>query len=1130
LQIINEKLILSASDLTNFLACEHLTQLTLASVRGELACPELVSPDLEVIARRGQEHEQRYLEHLRSEGLSIIEITRSFGPEGQTVATRDTIEAMATGVDIIYQGTFTDGRWLGHADFLRRVPVPSNFGAYSYEVEDTKLSRKVKASALLQVCAYSHLLEPIQGHSSDEVHLILGDMSRHSFLHRDYAAYFRSVKSQCEDAVFGMAKVTYPTPVEHCAICRWSGVCEARRREDDHLSLVAGICRGQIKKLAGTNIHTVADLAAAPANFRVQGIGQPTLDRLRHQARMQVEKRETGKMSYELIQPVIMGRGLGALPPPTADDLFFDMEGDPFAEDGGLEYLFGVVELVDGEPLYHSFWGHNQSEEKQAFEAFIDFIMTRLEKNSNLHIYHYASYETAAVKRLMGIHATREEEVDRLLRGGIFVDLYRVVQQGVCLSVESYSIKKIEPLYMMERAGEIIDAASSIVAYEEWLESGDGQILEDIAKYNYEDCFSMVKLQTWLEAVREEARVKSGQELPRPETRDPEPSEALAEAEEEIRQLVDGLTASVPVNPDERTNEQQALWLLTQLLGWHRREAKAGWWAFFNRLELTDAELEEDSEAIGGLTYLGETEIIKQSVVHRYKFDPEQDHKIKKGDIPVDPATEKPAGTVHHIDSMKGIIDLKRGGQSTAPHPTSVIPGPPINTKVLREALNRVAIWVVEHGIDSPGPYRSVRDLLLSLPPRISGLSPGENLVNKGELVLDVARRLAVLLNETCLPIQGPPGAGKTYTGARMIVDLVREGKRVGITATSHKAIGNLLKEVCQYAAHEGVTVRAIQKAPEGDQVEAVNVVQAKNNQEVESALNLRGVDVIAGTAWLFARGGLIGQLDVLFVDEAAQMSLANVIGVGGAANNIVLLGDPCQLAQPSQGSHPPGSELSALEHLLGEHITIPPDRGLFLDITFRLHPDVCQFVSEIFYEGRLEADKSCTMQAIADGSALGGTGLRYLSSEHEGNRTSSTEEAKLIKREVEALLGREWTDHTGNKRPLTYEDILVVAPYNAQVARIAHYLPRGARVGTVDKFQGQEAPISIYSMATSSTEEIPRGADFLYSANRLNVAVSRACGLAVLVCCPGLLRVRCRTPKEMRLVNAFCRLVELAN
>ena len=548
---------------------------------------------------------------------------------------------MRTGVDVIYQGTFSDGRWLGHADFLRRIPVPSDLGAYSYEVEDTKLARKVKASALLQVCVYSQLLNPIQGHPSDEVHLILGDLSRHSFFYRDYAAYFRAVKSQCEDAVFGMPRSTYPHPVEHCAICRWSAVCETRRRDDDHLSLVAGMQRGQIKKLAGTNINTVADLAATPDNFRVKGIGQTTLERLRHQARMQVEQRQTGKMSYELIQPVEMGRGLGALPPPTPDDLFFDMEGDPFAEDGGLEYLFGVVDLVEGEPRYHPFWGHNQSEEKQAFEAFIDFIMMRLEKNPNLHIYHYASYEPAALKRLMGIHATREEEVDRLLRGGIFVDLYRVVQQGLRISVESYSIKKIEPLYMMERAGEIIDAASSIVAYEQWLESGDAQILEDIAKYNYEDCFSMVKLQTWLEAVREEARVKFGQELPRPEPRDPEPSEALAESEEEIRQLVEALTAGVPDNPDERTNEQQALWLLAQLLGWHRREAKAGWWAFFTRLELTDAELLEDSEAIGGLEYRGEVEIIKKSVIHRYKFDPEQDHKIKKGETPVRPGYTK---------------------------------------------------------------------------------------------------------------------------------------------------------------------------------------------------------------------------------------------------------------------------------------------------------------------------------------------------------------------------------------------------------------------------------------------------------------------------------------------------------
>jgi uncharacterized protein len=756
------------------------------------------------------------------------------------------------------------------------------------------------------------------------------------------------------------------------------------------------------------------------------------------------------------------------------------MEGDPFAEDGGLEYLFGVIAFVDGEPRYQTFWAHNRAEEKQAFEEFIDHIMTRLERNPNLHVHHYAGYETAALKRLMGLHATREEEVDRLLRGGVFIDLYRVVQQGTRISGESYSLKDIEPLFNVTREGTVTDAASSIVAYEEWLETQEEKILEEIARYNQQDCLSLLKLQAWLENLRIEAAARFGAEISRPEHRDPEPSEALTEAEAETRELVEALTSDVPDDPAERTAEQQARWLLAQLLGWHRREAKAGWWSFFSRLEMTDDELTEDPEAIGGLTYERVVETVRQSAVYRYRFDPKQDHKIKEGDTPFNPATERSAGKVVYLDSLEGVLDLRRGVRKELPHPTAVIPGPPINTTVLRQSLARVAAWVTHHGVDAGGPYKAGRDLLLSLPPKIRSLAREGMLQNEGESTLAAARRLALSLEETVLPVQGPPGAGKTYTGARMIVDLVRNGKRAGIIANSHKAISNLLKEVCRFAATEGVDVQAIQKAPEGEQVMAPNVRHTEKNEDVEYVLNGKKVDVVAGTAWLFARPELQGRLDTLFIDEAAQMSLANVVAVSGAAHNLVLLGDPRQLAQPSQGSHPSGAERSALEHLLGEHATIPPDRGLFLERTWRLHPEISRFVSEIVYEGRLSADHTCAVQAVGEGPGLGGTGLRYFPVEHLGNRTSSTEEAELLAAEVGHIIGRKWTDRYGNKRPLTLEDILVVAPYNAQVARIAAFLPRGARVGTVDKFQGQEAPVVFYSMATSTMEDIPRGMEFL--------------------------------------------------
>jgi uncharacterized protein len=253
------------------------------------------------------------------------------------------------------------------------------------------------------------------------------------------------------------------------------------------------------------------------------------------------------------------------------------------------------------------------------------------------------------------------------------------------------------------------------------------------------------------------------------------------------------------------------------------------------------------------------------------------------------------------------------------------------------------------------------------------------------------------------------------------------------------------------------------------------------------------------------------------------------VLAVAPAAANLVLVGDPQQLAQPSKGTHPEGAEVSALDHVLRGAATIPDDRGLFLDRTWRLHPDICEFISEQVYESRLVSEDHCHGQVIGGAGPLGGAGLRWLPVEHEGNRTSSSEEAAAVARVVGELVGRAWTDGEGTTKPLTLADVLVVAPYNAQVHLLAQHLPQGARIGTVDKFQGQEAAVVVVSLAASSAEEVPRGMEFLYSRNRINVAVSRAQALSVLVASPALLAVQCRTVAQMRLANVLCRYVELA-
>lgn len=1122
--------IFSATDLVGFLLCPHLTHLELTALAGGVVRPERADAALDVVTRRGTEHEQNYLDGLRATGTHVVEIVMDGDTEEALRKAHDeTVAAMAEAVPVIYQATFYDGRWRGHADFLERADVPTAAFGWGYEPVDTKLARRVKPSALIQLCDYAQQVTQVQGTAPGRVHVITGDNLRHSFALDSLAAFHRFVRHRFEAAVEAGVEGTYPNPVAHCAVCRWDEACTARRRDEDHLSLVAGMRGDQIKKLVVADVTTVERLGESPPGAPNVRIGAATLERLRGQARLQVAQRRSGEPSYELLLPTEPDRGLCLLPEPSPGDLFFDIEGDPFEGDDGLEYLLGVVELDGDEVHFQAFWAHEASAEKRTFEAFMDLVIQRLERFPDLHVYHYASYEPTALKRLMGRHGTREEQVDRLLRGGVLVDLYQVLRQSMLVSEDSYSLKRIEHFFLDARDEVITDAGASIAAYEHWLESGDAAVLADIERYNRRDCESLVHLRGWLEDRRLEAAECEGRPLSRAEAREAGPSTTQAEVEGEVAALVARLTGDVSEDRAERTEEQQARWLFAQLLNWHRREDRPEWWAYFERLQKSDDELFEDTESIAGLQYEGEVDRVAKSIVHRYTFPPEQEHKFGVGASVVDPKTGKSCGTIHAIDAAEGVLDLKRGATSQAPHPTAVVPPGPISTVPLRQALQRVARSVVDHGVDGDGPYRTARGLLLRHAPVPVGSSPGAPLRDDDETDVDAACRVVETLDHGCLPVQGPPGCGKTYVGGRVVVDQVARGRRVGITATSHKAIGRLIEEVLAAAAERGVRVRIVQKAGEDDACGLPGVRCTQKNEDVVAGLAAGEIDVVAGTQWLFARDDLEGTLDLLVIDEAGQMSLANAVAVSCAARKLVMLGDPNQLAQPSKGSHPPGAEGSGLEHLLAGDVTVPPDGGLFLATTRRLHPDVCAFVSETFYEGRLRPYEACARQSVADGPWAGGTGVRWVPVVHAGNRSISTEEVEEVARGFEALVGRPWTDADGNRRPLAVDDVLVVAPYNAHIARLRAALPEGARVGTVDKFQGQEAPVVVFSMATSSADDLPRAMEFLYSLNRLNVAVSRARALAVLVCSPELLAAPCRTPRQLQLVNALCRLVERA-
>ena len=1002
MQLTDRGLLLSASDLVAFLECEHLSSLDLRVVRGIETIEPTRTDSTDLVARKGDERERAFLDSLIEQRLDVIVVPSMFeDAASESEALEQTEAAMRDGAEVIYQAALADGDWRGFADFLERVPVSSPvLGDYSYEVLDTKLARRAKPSYLVQLCLYSDLLARVQGRVPEHMHVVLGSGERQTYRLAEFLAFYRRLRRRYDMRLADGFAGTYPEPVDHCGLCRWSEHCLARWAADDHLSLVAGLGRAQIVRLSEVGITTCAQLAVAQPGDRPARIGRPTFERLRQQARLQLHERSTGEQLYELLQPE-EGRGFARLPEPQPGDLFFDMESDPFYEGEGLEYLFGVTQVDGGQPIFRSFWAHDRREEKLAFEAFIDFVVAALAEDPAMHVYHYAPYEPSALKRLMGRHGTREEEIDRLLSEKVLVDLYAVTVQALRTSKPGYSIKQVEEFYMDAREQEVTEGGDSIVRFEEWLDTGEQWLLDAIEAYNEVDCLSTVKLHRWLLDRRAEAQEGFGVAIPWRQSTEPrEVSPDAMAILDEIGRIEAALVRDLD-DLREASMDQRACWLMAQLLHYHRREEKPVWWAYFNRLEMSPEELVEDSEAIGELIEdpaeppIGD----KRSFIYTLRFG-EQEHKLAAGSEIRDAETERPVDVIE-IDDAKGVVRIRRGQNRVDESlPAGLIPGGPYRTMEQRAALRRLGAEIVASGVDGPGEFRALRDILRRCPPRISGRAQDVPLQD-GSPRVDDLKRLAEGLDSSCLFIQGPPGSGKTWTGAQLIVHLIGMGRRVGVAATSHKAIHNLLHEV-ETAAHEQhVDFRGWKKCsndnPESEFSSKLDRSFIENEPDTHAFPPPEDVRLVAGTAWLYAPEPMDAALDYLVIDEAGQVSLADALAMGTAARNLILLGDPLQLAQVSQGLHPHGAGASVLEHLLGEHGTIPPELGIFLDRTRRMHPDVCRFVSEVIYESRLDAIDECVRQKIEAPGALTGTGVRFIAAQHAGNTRVSTEEADLI-------------------------------------------------------------------------------------------------------------------------------------
>lgn len=1106
MRLEGQQVLLSASDLMRFMSCNHATALDLRFAKGEPLTPADDTEDAKILQKQGDEHESRYLEKLKAEGRSVVEFDRDGGLAGAARATR---EALLKAPDVLFQGAFFDSPWGGWSDFLIRVETPSALGAFSYEVVDTKLKRKPDPKHILQLVLYSDLLAEVQGYEPDYAHIELGNGERFSFRLKEYSAYSRHARSRLEDFVAAPPE-TSPDPVKMCGLCRWRNDCQEKWEAADSLSLVAGISRSQRNKLIAAGTSTMTELGQRTA--RVSKLAETTLQRLRIQARLQTARRAGGPPSFEL-KPFDPARGLALLPKPDSGDLFYDIEGDPFYE-GGLEYLHGVWFEDDGTGVFQDFWAHDRSEEGEALRRLMALFAERLQKFPNAHVYHYAAYEISALRRLTSSHGVGEGILDQMLRENRFVDLYTVVSGSLIASEPAYSLKNLEAFYMEARTGEVKTAGGSVVAYENWRETKDPKILEEIRDYNKVDCISTQKLRDWLtRSVRPTNmpfRSIGAKSSPGRFNLDSVNQEqAEADILRERLKIVAG-----------RLGEGVAD-LLFDLVHFHDRERKPAWWSIFDKIGKEPEDLIEDLECLGGLAAKSGVADGGRSWERTYDF-PEQETKLEVGACHVGLSDLPAPVTLMEIDRTRRTAKVKfsKARFDTAPSLTSLLPKGPLNTDAIEGAIDRAVNSIIR----SDGRYPAIVDFISKSKPRFLRDKMRATIVDPlAEIVSEVVSAVSAL-DHSVLPIQGPPGTGKTYVSSCAILDLVRRGKRVAVASHSHKAIDNLLCAVIDRATENVTSVSVAKKG--GDEFEGIysdRVYQTEGNDDARLFTD----SVVGGTAWLFSREDFDASFDYLFVDEAGQVSVANIVAMGTCAKNIILVGDPMQLSQPIQGAHPGESGLSALEYLLAGHNTVPADSGVFLPVSRRMHPDVCRFISEIVYEGRLKSDKGAAQQKIIGSANDKLSGAHLVKIEHAGNTQSSLEEVAAIRDKIELLLGLRFRDRNGFERSIGLSDILIVAPYNLQVNALKSGLPRGARVGTVDKFQGQEAPVCLVSMASSSADEIPRGTEFLFSLNRINVAISRAQVLALVFLSPRLLEVPCSNIGDMRRVNSLCALIE---
>ena len=1130
MQLKDGKYFFSPSDLTCFMDSPFASWMDRCAMESPSIAPKKDPEDAlkSVLQAKGFTHEDEQESNFRDQELSVFRVESTNSKEQVEL----TLSAMKNGVDVIAQARLENNQFLGFADFLIKVVGASKLGNYHYEVWDTKLASKVKPTFAIQLCCYSEMLEAIQGVFPQNITVLLGTNEKVSLRTSDYFHYYLELKKSFLSTHIQFNSNNMPDPAESKSWGNWSAFAKQLLIEKDHLLQVANILRGQIKKLNQADIRTMKQLA--DTNMKnIKGMNPIVFQRLKAQASIQIESAGQSTPKFKIIKPNDGERsGLALLPPQSQLDVFFDIEGDPFDE-GGLEYLWGNTYLNDqGERSFKDFWAHNRDQEKKAFEQFIHWVYERWQRDPSMHIYHYANYEITACRKLMGRYGVCEFEVDQLLRNEVFVDLYKLVKGCLILGEPKYSIKNVEHLYRGKRETAVAGGDASIAVYEKWRElnaigeQGDtwqtSNILKDIRDYNIDDCDSTLELADWL---RHQQKKHGISYLGKTEVVEPEVKEEATER----TQLRDRLLEKALEYSTSDPKKEALILNLAWILEFHRREAKPVFWRLFERLGLSHVELLDDLNCLACCERTRRDAFKPtpraRNLAYEFQFDPAQEFKGASNSFYL-LGLEDENGKYLKANYLEEFSDLPNGlivlqMRQEFSDLITIVPDEHVNANPIPQSIYQV----VEDYESGQLERCAIIDFLNRSKPVIKNYKEGPIASSN-----DPNQRLHQVINavrnldNSYLTIQGPPGSGKSHTGKHIIAELVKTGAKIGVSSNSHKAINNLLLSTAKFCREEGINATfACTKETEPELIDAGVSILNNNNL----ANHVEPGCVLGTTAWGFSRDDMSEQLDYLFVDEAGQVSIANLVAMSRSSKNLVLMGDQMQLGQPSQGTHPAESGLSILDYLLHDTPTISNDMGVFLGTTYRMHSAVNQFISTHIYDGKLESHPDNDKRTIKVPNDYKGilnkeAGIIFSAVCHEGNTQASDEEVAEIETMVNQLLGRTFTELSDKSRPITLDDMLFVAPYNHQVSKLKQVFGSQAKVGSVDKFQGQEAPIVFLSMCASDASESPRGLDFLFDKHRINVAISRAQSLAIIVGNPRMVSTPVNRVDQLKTINLF--------